>query len=257
MLTRAAALAYSTVLGIVPILGLVFWYLSHIRVTERWLNLTRTFILKQLNFASSGTFLEVFDKLTSGVQSQSWGWIGLLLFCYTAWSLVTQFGSAVDILLDTAPHAPPGALKQWELVLRRFLIMLWLPLSITLSLVGTEWIQKDSVIRYLLDVRYVGAYLAILITWSVSVATYFFVYKYIPSRSVPWKQALKVAAIVGPASDFIRFFFAWYAKHAVATQKIYGVFAVVPLFILWVQVGWLVLLGGALLIRFPERDVAL
>lgn len=63
--TRAAALAYHSLLAIVPIVGLCFWYLTRLGVTEQWRDLSRRFILQQLNVSSSKIFLEHFNHLTS------------------------------------------------------------------------------------------------------------------------------------------------------------------------------------------------
>ena len=253
ILTRAAALAYSSMLGMVPILGLVFWYLSSIQLTQRWLADTKRYILFHLNFSSSAQFVEIFDRLTN-LQSVGWGYVGIGLLLYTAWSVVTQFGNAVDCVMESHSAPPPRKLEFSKVVVRRVLVMLWLPISLACSISAADWVRKDSWLRYLVHAKTFGPVLAGIVMSTVDIATCFFIYKYIPRRRVPWWQALKVAIIIGPISELSRYFFRLYAHHAAHTQQVYGVFAILPLFILWVQIGWLILLSGALFIRFPERE---
>src|SRR5207249_161342 len=94
--TRAAALAYHTLLGIVPTIGISFWYLSHIHLTDKWLALTKDFISDQLNVSSSDVFEQYFDKLTGNVGGGSWGWVGLILLLYTVWGLIAKLGDSLD-----------------------------------------------------------------------------------------------------------------------------------------------------------------
>jgi membrane protein len=248
---RAAALAYHTLLGIVPILGLVFWYLQRIGVTSRWLALTKGFFLAQLNLDPKAPMVRTFESLTAKVQGSSWGWIGLVVLLYTASNLVWRFGEALDAVLDSAPHPPEKRMNPWRLACNRLVAMFGLPLALTLSLVVTTWIKEDSLVHVLFHLETVGPIIALPVAWFVDILAFFVIYYLIPRSPVPWREALKAAVIVGPISEFLRHLFSVYTGHAVSTQKIYGVFAVVPLFILWVQLAWSTLLAGAMLIRFP------
>lgn len=250
--TRAAALAYHTILGIVPIVGLIFWYLDRIHLTQRWLTKLKDFIAAQLNVTSNAMFLHYFDRLTRSVRGASWGWIGLVILLYTAWNLVFKFGESLDVILCTATIQPEKQASFGWRVLRRLLVMLLLPLALSISLVLTDWIRQDSWFRIVFKLKTVGPVFALPFAWLATIIAVFFVYLLIPRNHVPWKEAARAALIVGPASEGIRFLFGIYNHHAVSTYKIYGVLAVIPLFILWVQIAWMLLLSGALLVRFSR-----
>jgi membrane protein len=247
---RAAALAYHTLLGIVPIVGLIFWYLHRIRLTDHWLAALKDFMTSQLNVSSSAVFLQYFDRLTLSVQGESWGWIGLGLLLYTAWNLVAKFGEAVDIILSTSLTKPGIKIGGLKLAFRRVSVMLALPVALTISLALSNWIRSGSLLHTLLRLKTVGPAFALPFAWSTTITAIFLVYYLIPSHPVRWKEALKAALIVGPASEIIRLLFGIYNQHAVSTYKIYGVLAVIPLFILWIQLSWMVLLSGTMLMRF-------
>lgn len=69
----------------------------------------------------------------------------------------------------------------------------------------------------------------------------------------PYFEAIRAALIVAPVFELAKFFVSLYNRYAFTTQKVYGAFAVVPLFIIWVQLAWMILLTGALLVRIPQN----
>ena len=250
---RAAALAYHTLLGIVPIVGLVFWYLNAIGVTDLWISLLRGFLLDQLNIDSGEPFVAHFDRLTAHVRGRSWGIIGAVLLVYTAWNLISKFGDSLDAILAASGHTTEKNIPSWRLALRRLIVMVALPVATTMSLVMTNWIRKESWFRSVLSIKTVGPYAALPIAWTAGITASFLIYSYIPRYRVRWYRALRVAFFVAPTGELIRFLFGRFNVYAVSTQKIYGVFAVVPMFIFWVQLSWMVLLVGALFLH-SSRD---
>ncbi len=253
---RAAALAYHTILAIVPLLGLFFWYLKHLGVTDRWLQLSKTYIVAQLNVASSSQFNLFFEKLTHNVQGSGWGWIGLLLFIYTSTNLIVRFGQSLDRILGTAEGPPDTHWSVLKLAFRRLVVMLGLPIAVTLSLGITQWMRKDSWLHFIFDLKTVGPLIAYAIPVAVDILVLFFVYHFIPKKPVPWREALRAAVIVAPVAEAVHFCFSLYNNYAVNVHRLYGVLAVIPLFILWVQITWMIVLSGALFIKFRKSKTA-
>lgn len=232
LFVRSAALAYHTLLGIVPLLGLVFWYLKRIGLTDQWVQALRIFVLERLNVSSSVEFLRYFDQITQQTKGQSWGWIGVVLVLYSVTSLVGKFGQGLDAVLGIK-SLPEKTLKRLLRVwFRRALGFLGLPIALSVSLfVSRIWGRGG---------------LGFPLLWLSTSLSVFFVYYFIPSRRLPVKKCLKVAIGVGPVLELLRMGLGLYSHYAVSMHKMYGVFAVIPLFILWIQLSWAVLLGGAL-----------
>jgi membrane protein len=250
---RASALAYHTLLGIVPAVGISFWYLKSIQLTDRYFSLTRNFVLSQLNIGSSQVFEKYFDKLTGQVAGNSWGWIGLVLLIYTVWNLIAKFGQSLDFIVTSqARQQKHDLVHAFWLTFRRLFVMAALPIALMLSVIMTQWIRKDSVFHRLFEMKAVGPVFALPLAWLSSIVAFSLVYYFVPRVKVPWRQAIKAALIVAPVSELVRFLFGVYNSYAVSVHKIYGVLAVVPLFILWVQISWTLLLVGALFIRVPS-----
>jgi membrane protein len=245
LLMRSAALAYHTLLGVIPLVGLGFWYLHRIGVTDRWLIVTRDFVLDRLNVSSSEVFLEYFNRATQKAQGQGWSWIGLLILLYTGFGLLGKFGNSLDAVLihsGEKAHSQKAASIVWG---KRFVGMLGLPLALMISVVVSQWIREDSWLNKLIEVPHFGPLFALPIAWLTTIISVFFVYYFTPTVNVKMKTAFRVALVVGPCLEFLREALGVYSHYAVSVHKIYGIFAVVPLFILWIQLSWAILLGGA------------
>ncbi len=258
---RAAALAYHTVLGIVPTLGMLFWYLESTPLQKKWLTQTRTFIVQHLTVDSGTTFATQFEKLTSQVHGHSWGWIGLFIFIYTTWNLVARFGSSLDFILTSREtETPPEPIGLLLLFGKRAMAMLVLPVALALSVVLSSWVKEDSWFHYILEFKTIGKFIAIPTAWLGAILSATLIYFFIPSQPVKLRQALKAGLVAGPLSEIVRYGFGLYNVRAVSVHKIYGVLAVIPMFILWIQVAWTILLASALLIelipRGPKQEVA-
>lgn len=252
--TKAAALAFHTVLGIVPTLGLLFWYLAYSPLTDQWLNQTKSFILQHLTIDSGNTFATYFEKLTSKVDGTSWGWIGLFIFLYTIWNLIAKFGQGLDFIITSRESEdPPEPIGYLLLYGRRAIAMLFLPIALAFSIALSQWVSKDSWLHYIFEFKTIGKYIAIPFAWLGSIFATTLIYYFIPSRPIRFVEALKAGCLAGPLSEIVRNLFGMYNARAVSVHKIYGVLAVVPMFILWIQVAWMVLLSCAFVISLPVK----
>lgn len=253
--TMSAALAYHTLLAIIPAVGLVFLYLRKIGISKNWYDLTRTFLLAQMDVGSDSTLIHYFDKITSPTRTLGWSWLGFAIIFYTTWNLINKFGQSLDKILHTSPdqsHIVKVSLI--KLNAKRLIVMVMLPIALMLSLAAMQWIKKDSWIRFLIGMKTVGPFIALPIAWGVDIVAFFLIYHFIPRSHIPIKQAFKIALIVGPLSEITKMIFGYYSKQMVMIHKIYGIFATIPLFILWVQIAWMIVLGGALFIRFSPKN---
>lgn len=254
--TQAAALAFHTLLAIVPLVGIGFLYLQSIGVTEYWLELTRQFVLAKLNVGSGQDFENYFRLFTTSVNGPSWGLVGLVVLLYTSVSLVLRFGESLDLSL-TAGRSDFASNTTWRLFLRRLFVMLGMPVALTLSLAISQWIRSDSWLNRVFSLQTAGPVFAAFIPIVVDGIVLFCVYHWIPRVRVTARQAAKAALWVAPTFELTRAAFGLYNRHAVSVQKLYGVFSVVPLFVLWVQISWALVLLGALTIQLSPTEESL
>ncbi len=72
-------------------------------------------------------------------------------------------------------------------------------------------------------------------------------YRFVPNRFVPARQAFVGALITAFCLETARFLFTWYMGNFDGYRSIYGAFAAVPFFLLWLNLLWTLVLGGAVL----------
>ena len=74
-------------------------------------------------------------------------------------------------------------------------------------------------------------------------------YTFVPNTSVPFRQGVLGAACAALLFELAKGGFTFFIKQAPSYQVVYGAFAAVPIFLLWLYVSWTIVLGGAELVR--------
>ncbi|MFG6487843.1 YihY family inner membrane protein [Roseateles sp. BYS78W] len=72
-------------------------------------------------------------------------------------------------------------------------------------------------------------------------------FHYVPNTHVRWRHALLGGAFVSIGFSFAKSLLAWYVKQVPTYSTLYGAFATVPVFLIWVYLGWVIVLLGAIL----------
>jgi membrane protein len=86
--------------------------------------------------------------------------------------------------------------------------------------------------------------LRVVPTLVTSVAL-FLLYRLLPHRRVPWLHATIGAVVAAILFEAAKNVFSIYVRVAPTYNLVYGAFAAVPLFLIWVYVSWLTILLGA------------
>jgi membrane protein len=79
----------------------------------------------------------------------------------------------------------------------------------------------------------------------MSTLAFFLLYRIIPHRHVPWRHALLGGAVAAFLFESAKQIFSYYVHAAPTYNLVYGAFAAVPLFLIWIYLSWLVILLGA------------
>ena len=79
------------------------------------------------------------------------------------------------------------------------------------------------------------------------IATFTFsaMYKFIPNSPVDYGSALRAAMYSGVAFTIMQYLYLETQVFVTRLNGIYGAFAAVPLFMIWINIGWFIILIGA------------
>lgn len=72
-------------------------------------------------------------------------------------------------------------------------------------------------------------------------------FHYVPNTDVRWRHALLGGVFVTVGFSLAKAGLAWYLKQVPTFSTLYGAFATVPIFLVWLYLGWVIVLLGALL----------
>jgi membrane protein len=118
------------------------------------------------------------------------------------------------------------------------------PLLIGASLSLTSWLVSQS-IGLVKDVPFAGELVLKLVPILLTGIAFTLVYIAIPNRRVLIRDALSGGVLAALAFEGMKHGFAAYITHFPTHKVVYGAFASVPIFLLWIYLSWLVVLSGA------------
>lgn len=233
----AAALSFTTVLGLVPLFTVAFIYVARYPLFERWLSALERFLVRHLLPGSGAAIRPYLDEFTA--KAANLQGIGLLIVVITAALLVATVDKEINAIWGT---------REPRSLIRRFAVyamgVTLGPLAIGAAVYSTNWLLEASLAA---DVFTRPEVSALATPIAVAFATLFFtlLYAVLPSRRVPWRAALAGGLVAAFAFEAAKRGFVLYVTNVPTYQRVYGAVAVLPLFLVWIFVSWVVVLFGA------------
>ncbi len=183
---------------------------------------------------------EFLGNLTTQVASLDFGSIGvvgLVLFIWAAIDLVVT----LELNFNRVFNSPDG--RPW---LRRIPIywavitlgpvLIWLSLSVAGKLVGAA--EQVPVLGTL--IQWSSSLFALAASWLLL----FLLYKLMPNTNVHARSALGGAFVAAVLWELGKYGFGLYVNKALPYAKIYGALGLIPLFLFWVYITWIIVLFG-------------
>jgi membrane protein len=182
------------------------------------------------------------EKVVAQVESkltfERIGPIGGVLLVWTALTLLTTMERSLNRIFD-APRARG---------LARRILLYWSTMTLgPLALVAAVYLGGNVVERFS-DVAGVGWILAAFGWFGpivVGVLILSAAYALLPNTIVHFRAALGGAVIAVPLWLTAKWGFSVYVQRLVVNGNLYGVLGVLPLFLLWLNLSWLIFLFGA------------
>lgn len=237
---RAIALSYLSMMAIVPILAIVFGITGGFGLGDK---------LKEFMYANFGgneqlidTALQFAQNIIDTAQSGWMGFFSALLFIWIVFRLMMNVESAFNNVWKV---------EQSRNFMKRFAfyiaIILLAPFVIFVMFAGS-FVYSNA-----LD--YIGlnleefSFIKKFISWAMFVVvagfTFSAMYKFIPNYKVNYSTALRAAFFAAFAFAAVQFFYLETQLLVSRLNGIYGTFAAVPLFMIWLNISWNIILIGA------------
>lgn len=238
-LLLAAALAYTTVLSLVPFLAVAFSVAKGFGIYE-------TPLLRDVLLRLMAEKADVVDAILGYIQNtnvKALGFIGVATLFVTSVSLLTTMEEAFNIIW--------GAKTQrglWSRFSNYITVILVCPVFLLAAFSVTATLQNVSVVLWMREIELLNQAFTIALKAvpMVMVSTsLFIVYKFLPNIKVSTLSALIGAASAGLAWQSTQALYIEYQVGVTGYNAIYGSFAQIPLLLVWLYISWLIVLAGA------------
>jgi membrane protein len=238
-MTQASALTYSTLLAIVPMLAVVFaiargfgynkyieiWFREVLSSQPQVADVIVSFVNSYLVHTKSGIFLGV----------------GLIFMLYTVLMLVNNVEETFNQIWQVNNSRP--ILRSFANYLAMFFLF---PIIIVVS-TGLS-IFMETVADTMDGFRILGPAIRRMLSLAPCVLMslmFIILYVYMPNTKVRFSSAIVPGILAGIAMQVLQLAYIHSQIWVTGYNAIYGSFAALPLFMLWIQISWTICLFGA------------
>jgi membrane protein len=176
-------------------------------------------------------------RSVSGLSFEAIGAVGALLLIWAALGLLVSLETASNRIY----RAPQG--RRWSMRVGIYWTVLTLgPILLLLVLYAGEfWLGRAEALPV------VGPLFALLGEFGGlfgSFLAFTLLYKLMPNTHVRWRPALWGAIVAAVLTEASKWAFGLYVSQALPYMKLYGAIGLVPLFLFWLYLNWLIVLFG-------------
>jgi membrane protein len=234
----AGSLTFTTLLALVPMFAIAVAVLSSAPFFEDAMSQIKIFLLLNLLPEIAYKIITVY-MVEFAASAARLTWVGIVV--------VFVIATALMLLIDRSLNGI------WR-VRRSRPLWLSVPVYVLLLAVGPVLIGISvSVTTYLMSIsaattglpREWNARALRIVPLSVSALAFFLMYFLIPQRRVAWQHAALGGVAAAVLFETAKELFAVYVRYAPTYNLVYGTFAAVPVFLIWIYLSWLIVLLGA------------
>lgn len=231
----ASALAYATLFALVPLFAVVFGVVSMFPLYQTWVDKLTGFVFANFVPGAANTVADFLRE--AAVNARGLPGLGILVVLATALLTLNRIETTFNRIWRVATP-------------RRFLARLLIYWA-ALTLLPLLAVASLAVSSYLASVPLFGENgaqvprgLLGLLPVGLEFVAFALAYWLIPNRSVRLSHAALAALLATALFEAAKFGFAVYLSNA-NYQALYGAIAVIPIFLVWIYLSWVVVLLGA------------
>lgn len=239
---RASALTLYSVLSIVPVIAMLFGIAKGFgfekMLTERLIEQAPqqdALVLKLINFAQN-----LLDSTKGGVVAG----IGIVVLFWTIISLISNIEESFNHIWKV---------QKGRSISRKYSdylsLMLLAPVILTAS--SSISVLLNTQLTWLINMIGLpefGTGLLIhalgLLPLILMIGLFAFTFIFMPNHKVHFRAGIIAGIVTGILYDFVQWIYISLQIGASSYNAIYGSFAAIPLFVVWLQTGWMVVLFG-------------
>ena len=233
----AGSLAYTTLFALVPLAMVVFGVLSAFPVFQEWSAQLRDYIFANfLPGAAASLKVKLDGFLANTGKLTAVGVIALVVSLLITLNSIEATFNRIWRVHAARPQL--GRFLVYWTVLTLGALMAAASLALSARFFAMAVFETDA--GHLLE----NAMLR-LAPMVIELLAFAAIYRVVPHRTVKWRHALAGALLATLLLESVKSIMSLYLGSFTTYSKIYGTLAFVPIFLLWIYVGWVSILLGA------------
>ncbi|CAB5282713.1 ribonuclease BN [Burkholderia multivorans] len=237
----AGSLTFTTMLALVPLVTVAFALFTAFPMFASFQISLQGFLADHLMPAQFN--IQIFKYLNQfAAKAKGLTTAGLIVLVVTSVMTMMTIESAFNLIWRVRKPRPfaQRVLAYWALItLGPLLFGVSLSLSsylFTQSLAFTGAAPSTSIVEWLLT----------LASLPLTVLAFTLLYVYLPNCTVAWRDAVIGGLFAAVAFELAKRGFGYYVRRIPTYTAVYGAFAALPVFLLWMYLSWFIALLGAM-----------
>jgi len=237
-LQLASSLTFTTLLSLIPLLTVMLTvataFPAFSGVTGQIDDFIASHVLPEQIGKTVLRYIEQFSQRAGRLTL-----LGLLVLGATAFLTMFNIERAFNVI--------------WQLKRRRPLVqrivVYWAILTLAPVLIGVGLTMTSYLVSASVGIARSVPFLGLAVLWLVpfvlTIAAFTLLYFIVPARSVEFRHALIGGLVAGVLFELAKRGFALYVSKVPTYAMVYGTFATLPIFLLWIYLSWVVTVLGA------------
>lgn len=237
---QAVALSFFSTMAVVPFIAIAFAVTGGLGLDDKLAELLYNYFNNSQQIID--TVLGFARNIINTAQGGGMGLVSALLF---AWIVIWMMMN-VERVFNNVWRVDKSR-KLYKRLSVIFIMLIVSPLVVMVFFAGA--VMYSHMFEYIgLDLDTFGPFKTI-IAWvlfgTVAMFTFSAMYKFIPNADVRYGSAIRAALPAAIAFTIINCLYLETQVMVTRLNAVYGAFAAVPLFMVWINIGWFIILIGA------------
>jgi membrane protein len=236
-LLHASALAYATLLSLVPLLALMFSVLKGLGVQRR---------LEPVLLSRLALDAETTQRIIEYIDRTNVGTLGALGAVFLLLTVISVLG-AVEVSFNHLWRVRAGR-SYWRKVTDYLSTVLLAPILLLAAVALTSSLRERQVLEWILQTQYAGDALILLLRplpILINAGALGLLYALMPNRRPHFGAIVAGAVVAGAVWYGVQWSYVAFQIGVARYNAIYGALAQLPLTLVWIYISWAVVLLGA------------
>lgn len=238
---QCVALSYFVTLAIIPLTAFIFFVSNGLQIADKLEILLLKILPNNLDLVNIA--ISKADNIIASAQSGPVGFASAILFLWTVIWLMFQTERVFNNVWGIR-KIPRKLYKRFGFY---FLVLLLTPFIAIIFSAGIAYYSNFSKFLGLdlSELRFLPKLLGYLGFYVIATLTLSAMYKFIPATEVKYRNAIRAAAIGGAVFVIFQYLYLETQVFVARLNTVYGVLAAIPLFLIWLNFSWQIIIYGA------------